>query len=143
MQFAVSHITTFVLLLHLGMGCCLHHAHRCVVNCCDTPGPSAESCPCDSHSSHDDEAPHGGLASDTGEHQPPHSHHCEGDQCTFMRSSEPAPGEKGDLQLALCTLDEPPLTLDSGCDVAVASRTVDRPPPLPLRAHLLLSILLI
>ena len=144
-QFAVPHITTILLVLHLAMGCCLHHAHQCVAYCCDAPGPVAEACPCDSHSDHeeDHDATLAELASDAGGHQPSHQHRCEGDQCTFLRSTGPVLGEMGEMQLSLNALDVLPLSVGAGCESHDARREAGASLRSPLRAHLLFSILLI
>lgn len=143
-RFAVPHITTILLVFHLGMGCCLHHAHECVKNCCESPGPVAESCPCDSHSSHkEDDVSFGGLALGGARDHSPHRHDCEGEQCSFVAASEPGPREKGDSNLVLNAPNDPLLCPEAGHDLACRVRTAERPMRPLLRAHLLLSILLI
>ena len=48
-RFPLPQFTTFLLVMHMAFGCCMHHAHACEVNCCSEPAVSAEACPCGTH----------------------------------------------------------------------------------------------
>ena len=149
MQFCIPHITTVVLLLHLGLGCCWHHSFTCKhdeghqtatndVTCsCHEPGHAGNELGCATDGFADGTAIHPGHSR--------HGHHCDGDHCTFVRSfgsSERA----GELRLCVHPLEtagrlaplDAPLQQSTG-ESLLNTRYVS----LTLRAHLVLSVLLI
>ena len=83
MQFPVPQITTLLLLVHLGFGCCSHHTHT-HANACEAIAESG-SCGFGHHgfagiTHHHDRLPlHDGSV--------PHQHRCDGVQCVFARLS--------------------------------------------------------
>jgi hypothetical protein len=147
MRFAIPQLTTILLVFHVGLGCCWHHAHACVTHDGDTH-TSAQACPCEAED-HELEHAHlayelaGGAPSPCGHDR--HEHQCEGDRCTFVRS-KPASGQAAEWDLstfsipAAATLREIPLS-DSFASADAASAREHA--ALPLRAHLLFGVLLI
>jgi hypothetical protein len=147
MRFAMPQITTLVLLVHMGLGCCWHHAHACALPGFSThaafgavhdDGPPSESShhPCDRHDR---------AGSSVPADQDEHKHPCEGDRCTFVRS-KPASELDRDLDASACSAatnfaSPEPLVLSpcllTQADLAPANRHG------PLRMHLLLRVLLI
>lgn len=93
MQAITSHLATHLLLIHMVLGCCFHHAHACERECCPEPAAIAETCDCSTHDALDQPASElagivGDLPEDRRDH---HQHQCEGDQCRFVvaeRASE-------------------------------------------------------
>lgn len=146
MPFPVSHITAFVLLLHMLLGCCLHHAHTCEMGCCSEPAAAAE--PCGSHAhqhaDHDDHsAGEGSKGSDPGEH--PHKHHCNGERCTFIQK-QPSPEQLGVFAVESCPLEVAVSGYDADA-VRVSFEGMNSQPVRvagnSLRTHLALRVLLI
>jgi hypothetical protein len=141
MQFAVSQIMIVMLLIHSALGCCLHHAHVCNVNCGDASTAIATVCPCESHQ-HEEHKKQQDDASSEGEH---HHDDCDGDHCTFVRSDRSS--EECGNRLAVATFLFWDASLQEGDRVcarfsqAIDRSTSDSRPP--VRSHLLLSILLI
>ena len=134
MRSPLPQLTTILLLVHLGFGCCTHHAHACETDCCATPAASVEACPCDKH--RDDETP---VRHDEGQHQ------CDGNPCSFV-SSEPVPEEIGEFVLALCSLEVVTAGATSESYLANLNRSLDRRLPFAgpsLRTYLALRVLLI
>jgi hypothetical protein len=106
MRWPVVHSTIFVLVVHLVIGCCVHHEHTCEANYCQRPGALAERCQGQSHRHADEQRqdvadraahanPHADHPGDDSEHTPPRHdlphhapplHHCQGDQCQVVRS---------------------------------------------------------
>ena len=137
-------ITTTILLLHLVLGCCWHHAHGCETNCCDAPAASAAACACDAHGDGHAAGHDGRCGPDCGraahEQDRGESHHCDGARCGFVRA-EPPTAPDGDL--------EPDFYLFlGGADIRQQSAVLRflncailAGPP--LRTHLLLGVLLI
>jgi len=128
MQTLVSLATTAALLLHITLGCGIHHAHAAM--------------PCSSHAhteeaacSHDEPAV---PASDDA--QVPES--CNDLKCSFVQSGQTASPPGGDLDFGwLCVPDELAVT-SFPCQCAwLASELATSAPP--LRAHLLHQVFLI
>lgn len=85
MQSHLPQLTTVLLLIHLGFGCCFHHAHACEAECCPTPVAASEACPCRTHEHDEDSVNYGSTLddfADGGHHG--EQHHCAGEQCTFI-----------------------------------------------------------
>lgn len=148
-QFPIPQITTVMLLVHLGLGCCWHHAHTCSLNCCNLPAVTADSCSCDAHAHHEAPYEHGqrGHGDDAliRNGDKPHRHHCDGDRCSFV-PSERSPEQKGELRFDLCPLDIAWSPTKS--ELIHSRRTHGQDHSLcddgpPVRAHLLFSVLLI
>jgi hypothetical protein len=147
MRFAIPQLTTILLVLHVGIGCCWHHAHACVTHDSDAH-KSAKACPCESQdhelglgeSNHELAA---GGPSPCGQDR--HEHSCEGDRCTFVRS-KPTSELASDRDLGTFS-PFAAVTLRAShwgdpfasADAARARYKVS----LPLRAHLLYGVLLI
>lgn len=142
-QFPVPQITTFLLLVHMAFGCCMHHAHSCESNCCSEPAAMAEACPCGTHR-HTEEAE--GSTNGVGEPtNRPQKHQCSGDHCTFLQS-QPLPEQMGEFAADFCQLEA--IAADSGIDSfrSRLDRSQDQPFFLAgtsLRTHLALRVLLI
>ena len=133
MQSPLPQLTTILLLVHLGFGCCTHHAHACETECCAAPAASVQACPCDTH--RHEETP---VRHDDGQHQ------CDGNPCSFIYS-EPLREEIGEFAVELCSL-EAAIGAASGLFIAHPNRNLDQRPPLAgnsLRTHLVLRVLLI
>ena len=139
-QFPIPQMTTFILLGHLGLGCCWHHAHTCTATCCESPAVTAGLCGCDVHAHNETKHGQYGYSDDTR-----HRHQCDGDRCLFVRW-EPSPDQKGELHFDLCPLD---VALSPTKSELIYSRQTCgqdhslRDDGLRLRAHLLFSVLLI
>lgn len=134
MRSPLPQLTTILLLIHLGFGCCMHHTHACESDCCATPAASVETCPCDTHR-HDDPP----VRHDDGQHQ------CDGNPCSFV-SSDPVPEEVGEFALAICSLEVVTAGATSGLSLAHLDHSLDRRLPFAgtsLRTHLVLRVLLI
>ena len=162
MQAITSHLATYLLLIHMVLGCCFHHAHACESECCPEPAAVSHSCDC-----HDNGVPEmgtpelavselavselavselagnvGDLPQDGRDH---HQHQCEGDQCRFVgvaRASE----QDHELNVHIRSLS---LAVASHGSDAVGKTTVpgfDNSHSISgfsLRAHLRLRVLLI
>ena len=148
-SFPIPQITTILLLVHLGLGCCLHHAHTYVATCHETLAATADSWCCDTHA--DNEGTHEcgrcghSDAPPTGKESKSHRHHCDGDRCSFVRS-ELLPEQRGESRFDLCPLDVA-LSL-TNIELLHSCQTVGSDHSLcggglPVRAHLLFSVLLI
>jgi len=147
MRFPVSQLTIFVMLVHAALGCCLHHAHECEAGCGDSAVALGNECACESHE-HEE---HAGLLEQTGdgihsegEHHR-HDHDCDGIHCTFVRSDRSLYDYSGRLAGAAPFYWD--VSLQSGnLNSARVFHALDCPCPdsgLPVRSHLLFSVLLI
>ncbi|MDA1049360.1 MAG: hypothetical protein O3C40_02630 [Planctomycetota bacterium] len=146
MQFLLPQFTTFLLVMHMAFGCCMHHAHACEANCCSEPTATAEACPCGTHR-HDDmtegSVDGAGHVPEGGGHG--QRHQCAGDHCTFVQS-QPAPDEVGEFVANLCPLE---MVATEGNVVSFRShldRSLDQPLSVAgtsLRTHLALHVLLV
>lgn len=85
MRRSISHLTTFVLLVHLALGCCMHHTHACETACCETPVAVAEACPCGGHQHDENDASAEQHSNDQDSHRP-HEHSCDGAKCVFKQT---------------------------------------------------------
>lgn len=140
----ITHITTFVLLLHITQGCCMHHVHACEAACCETPVAAAEACPCGSHP-HDEEVTSDESSSNDQGNDRQHENSCDGGKCVFMQSKTQTDvfGEMDRGNVVLTVLREP-----EGLSIPMAAfdllrefRHASTGPP--LRTHLLYQVLLI
>lgn len=144
MQFPLPQITTFLLTLHMVLGCCTHHTHGCESDCCSVPAATTEACPCGTHRND-------GLTTDStngvidfaGSRDHGERHDCAGDDCTFVHS-QPTPNQNNASTADICPLDlvaadddSSHSHLDCGLDqrLSIAGST--------LRRHLVLRVLLI
>jgi hypothetical protein len=136
MQFSVPHITALTLLAHLLFGCCWHPCHDSAQEVCETSSQLVAHG--ESACGHD----HGQLPAEEG--QLPAKRHCDGDQCSFVRTdSSPS---HSDFQCDLCQLDVARLPV--GCEQAEvnglrAQAGADHDVGPPLRTNLLCGVLLI
>jgi len=150
MQFALPQLTTIVLLVHMGLGCCWHHAHACAAGDYghavgdEEPFSHADH----EHISHFEHCSHvdGNHGCPHDDHQR-HQHECDGDRCTFVRSKS-AFEQNSDLTVSvLCDSSLPALiswdVLWQGFERPFDSGEILGGVPLPLRAHLLYCVLLI
>jgi hypothetical protein len=151
MRSAVSQLVTTVLMLHMGLGCCWHHAHACVPAsvAAQQDFPVHEAAASGAHEnvlvSHRCEAHEHGAPLPTGDGHDGHRHECDGDRCTFVRSK---PVSEQDGQPDCCArhvsadLLLPDVHLLShhvpSDDAAGQGNAVP-----PVRPHLLFSVLLI
>ena len=94
MQAITSHLATYLLLIHMVLGCCFHHAHECARECCPEPQAIAHTCDCSTqHDAVTGSASElaGGVGDLPSDRHEQHQHQCEGDQCRFVaveRASE-------------------------------------------------------
>jgi hypothetical protein len=140
----IPHITTFVLLVHLALGCCMHHTHACETACCETPVAVAEACPCGGHEHDEDDSTAEHNSNDQDSNRP-HEHSCDGAKCVFMQtethtdvSSELNAGE---FAFAILLESEELTASAAAIDHLLQIRYGFADPP--LRTHLLNQILLI
>lgn len=147
MRFAIPQFATVVLLIHVGLGCCWHHAHACMTRDGESH-PRTELCGCTA--SNDDvqhECRSQGLAngsSTPGEHGG-HEHECEGDHCSFVSSkptSEQVAECDADAVSIPATLTQRDGLLRHHAAFRNAALTGSHLPS-TLRTHLLLGVLLI
>jgi hypothetical protein len=143
----IPHITTLALLVHLALGCCWHHRHTCVpAQAKDDVVAVGGGCRHHHHGKPSDEE----CDALAGDHDG-HSHRCDGDRCHFVRSDVlQRPGGGGERvdsvppaspfpfsSACLANLCRPNLHGFGHSDRRVADIG------LPVRAHLLLGVLLI
>jgi len=136
---AITYATAVVLALHAVLGCCLHHRHAEV----SSLGNAAHHATLHQHQFADHHRHHGLCQPDaaTDEQQSPAD--CQGDRCFAVLSQLSGPSGNLNWQRItpaaawddqqLCA----PLTTDSTFDGRQPNRA------LPLRAHLLLSVLIL
>lgn len=142
-QFPVPQITTFLLLLHMAFGCCMHHAHTCEVNCCPEPTAVAEACACGTHEEADHEGESANEDAEPANH--PAKHHCSGDHCTFVQS-QPSPEQMGEFVADFCPIEAVVTTDDVDEFRSQLDRSQDQHilhAGTSLRSHLALRVLLI
>jgi hypothetical protein len=151
MQFALPQLTSIVLLVHLGLGCCWHHAHACV------PGGTVcsvavEPYPLSAGHQHDGLHPDDSRHADGETACPPdgqngHDHECEGDRCTFVRSKSSLEQVDDSTAHAILAVHMPAAMAGDVVQLDQVSLTYSGESPgapsLPLRAHLLFRVLLI
>ena len=149
MQSPIPHITTFVLLFHLGMGCCWHHGATCLGEHGQQPSAVDATCVCPSqeHADTDPSRETERRACRVAFHhdQSSHEHPCDGDHCTFVRSSG-STERTIELRMRVRTLETAGLLTPA--DVPLPqSNCICLPDAcdrfLPLRTHLLFGVLLI
>jgi hypothetical protein len=135
------------LLIHLGLGCCLHHAHACDARCCESPAPAADTCCCQGHR-HDSQpvqpAKDPQAPRPTSPHEDRPQHRCDGSRCTVVRS-EQSPEQRREVRCDVCLLEA---DVTRGCDFMPLCMAGKCENPRyqdtgPLRVHLLFSVLLI
>jgi hypothetical protein len=151
-RFPVPQISICVLLVHVVLGCCWHHAHTCDMDCCAQPAPLAEACACGVHHERDLDSQvahkHGqeNSPSEEGRHSQPHQ--CAGGHCTFLRSQRLAELQSELYSNPLLFDTDPSTSYDVTSAMAQSSQafsladrlSVEGP---PIRRHLLLHILVI
>ena len=85
MRSPLPQLTTVLLLVHLGLGCCLHHSHACEMGSYELETAGAEGCEHHRHSPNtakpqkECDAPPVGIGREGH-----HSHECSGQDCTFI-----------------------------------------------------------
>jgi hypothetical protein len=145
MRFAMPQLATIVLLVHMGLGCCWHHAHACVAHG-HAPHAGGEGCACEA--SHpplcEHRCDHADGPDAPGGHEG-HEHQCDGDRCEFVRSKPFCDeGRDGNVNAiavpSVAPAMECPLKLNAS---TMRAATSPGGLPLPLRAHLLFCVLLI
>ena len=147
MQRLFTIILTAAVLAHAIFGCCLHHAHSCEADCCDTASANVDACPCSGHEEPNDTVGVVSLVQPDGSDQEPFHqgpHRCEGDKCSFART-ESSP-DAGSLNAGefLDVLALPAISLERITD-APAAATSFKPDAVSgtPRRHLVLAVLLI
>lgn len=147
MLFPISQVTTFLLVVHLGLGCCLHHAHTYARTCSEAIVATTDSCGCATgHEGSDAYRQHnynGGPS--TGQETNPRHHSCDGDRCSFLRL-QPSPLQRDQLRFHSCPLGFT-FSLPKS-ELFPTRQMVDWDHlhcdgSLPVRAHLLFRVLLI
>ncbi len=149
MRFPLPHITTLVLLVHMGFGCCWHHEHSSAVAC--DGGHHALGVP--SHDDHDQSHDDTFHADHADHHSPAHSPHepdrpcsndCDDSHCVFLRIDQALDLQGGtSVGSASCAAVTPCDHLPSH---ALAGHVLDawqRVQGTGLRAHLTFQVLLI
>lgn len=85
MRSALPQITTILLLLHMGFGCCFHHVHACAWDSC--VGDHTPASDCNDHD-HSPVVDANSLAEHDSSHcichDEHHAHECSGEDCTFV-----------------------------------------------------------
>lgn len=146
MQSVLPQLTTVLLLIHMGFGCCFHHTHTCDASDC-TPESSHDSSCHDHHPSSADSAGRGvcQASSVRGRHDEHHSHECSDEACTFVVTRSRVANGIEEVRGALSSMT-PGL---SGADTATRETLVagnlgvaHTRSPSP-RAHLKLQVLLL
>jgi len=137
-----------LLLIHMMLGCCLHHAHACERECCPEPEAISLACDCNSHDI-DVIRPASELAGIVGDlpqdRHDNHQHQCEGDQCRFVG------GERTSTHDHKLTVDMRSISLamfshgsnGTGKTIVPGFDHSDSISGFSLRAHLRLRVLLI
>jgi hypothetical protein len=132
---------TSIVFMHATVGCCLHHAHACEVDCCDTPAITSEECLCHKHEEGAVAIPSGLVNDSNREHD---AHSCDGDACAAFVA------QSSDDDLA-DILDQPPaltccvaelnavVSIAQTPEQGIPSDVVSSAP----RLHLILSVMLI
>lgn len=147
-----SHLTTYLLLMHLVLGCCFHHAHACVNASCpqpmeNQPTENDSGCGCahrtDSGDVTDQIDLHSELARPTPDRQ--HRHQCEGDHCRFVVAKRLSEQDRGTNIAAWSTsvAFERHRSNATGKTLAAGNVESCTVSGFSLRAHLRLSVLLI
>jgi hypothetical protein len=138
-RFPMPQIATVVLLVHMGLGCCWHHAHTVAAGCRASPALVAGACACGDHGQESENFPEHDGGRD------PHDHSCSGSRCTYVRH-EHAPEQHGDFGSVLSRFDVTCSVQDlrgsSGHAVRLADPFGDHVGS-PPRMHLLFGVLLI
>jgi len=143
-RFPLPQITTFLLVVHMAFGCCVHHGHACETNCCSAPAAAAKKCPCGTHRDDSVKAESMPGVDDfagAGDHH--ERHHCTDADCTFVHS-QPTADEIYEIAADVCPLDVVAANDDSF--QSELDRRLDQPhviAGISLRTHLALCILLI
>lgn len=144
MRFPVTQLTALLLLIHMGFGCCFHHAHACDSGGCELESISAEECETHGHAhasaiGHTDSTE---LPFDICHHRQ-HSHPCFGDDCTFVaaRTRLVTGIEEANHFISLSTVDSSGSLSTGHCDTLAFGRATERLRPPLRRTHLQLHIL--
>ncbi len=135
----IPHIATFLIVLHAVLGCCFHHAHACVVDCCETPTIREDACPCDGHRQDSD------SQNGSPEHHERDDHQCTSDSCVFVKTEESCGQFSSGLQaiFAFDGLGTLPTVPVSGSRSELGAQSQHTLPASPLRVHLWNQVLLI
>ena len=145
-RFPLPQFTTFLLVMHMAIGCCMHHAHACEVNCCSEPAASAGACACGTHRHNEmAEVSQEGVGHDAEGDGHGDQHQCAGDHCTFLHG-QPAPDEVGEFVADHCPLEIVAADGNAVSFRAHLDRSRDQPLSVAgasLRTHLALHVLLI
>ena len=141
----MSRLFTFflaaIVLMHATLGCCVHHAHSCEVDCCGTPAATSADCPCNEQDVASD-ASVSGLTSDSSHGHD--AHRCEGDACAGIvaTSSDDDVIDILSQPVAIACWVARPAGLVTG-ETVVSLTAPSRAPSLAPRLHLALAVLLI
>ena len=149
MPFLIHQIMTILLAVHLGLGCCLHHAHTYATTCVAPVATTADACGCETHANIEgtsESAPTNDHNSPSiSQRSTPRWHHCDGHRCSFVRS-EPLLEQQSKSQFndgpLVTTLFPVILEQLHSCQI-VGSDHFLCGTGLPLCAHLLFRVLLI
>lgn len=130
-----------LVLMHATVGCCVHHAHSCEVDCCELPAATAVACHCDGHSHEKDNGPGASLELANHSNHNRDSHDCEAAPCSFVasRSADKVWDVALDSATAIAFIGS---AASFGRTLSIAPETPDVVSSAP-RLHVILSILLI
>ena len=153
MRLPIPQITIFVLVLHMGLGCCWHHGHQGPAGCCQAAGCDHDGtvlAPCGHHEHEHDGLEHQHATHDDGTAPTPNHPQrrdapCPEGRCVFARLSQ-------SWQPVLDSTDETVVPAEIEPCLAdvqnLAIRSIDAGPRRwccdtrpPLRVHLVLQIL--
>jgi len=144
MQPLFTLVLTASVLVHAAFGCCLHHAHACETDCCDSPTAAASDCSCHGHDKVCESASNSSVDSLTTETEQPSrsKHECKGVKCNLglISSSSAQSLQSIDAPPAIFTIPDREIATTSGATYANLGKGTA---PIGLRPHLFLAILLI
>lgn len=150
MRLPIPQITMFVLVLHMGLGCCWHHEHLDGAPCCPVASVGQTPCghhECEHNGHHHQHAADDGDTVPTSDQPQRRGDPCPEGRCVFVRLTE-------SWQPVLDLTDETVAAVSIDVLLAdvhnLSTRPINGQPQRwpcdtgpPLRAHLVLQILLI
>ena len=130
MRKLISLITAAAFLLHLGLGCCAHHAHAAEGS--DCAGHALATADCQHHEHDHDGQP---VSANPGDSSDPPRDTCDDAQCVFLTAVKTTLAKEVAVPWMFAVVSE--LT---GKVIPVSLASLDSlaetPPPLPVRLHL-------
>ena len=146
MRTIVCLTTALAFALHIGLGCCFHHAHAADGNTCQHPPEAdqdslelATSGHTHSHADHDHQHADESPASPTPDSCP--HEECKSGKCVFVSISKVDLSQLANISLPAILVHESLEVLADGA--SILNSDFGGPPKLPLRLHLLHQVMLI